>query len=164
MRAQSSLEPIPHPDAQTGLAQWRELTRQANAAFDRRQFAHAQRLYRQALQTALALIAGPALAASPDDCLAALVVAHHNVSETHRQRRDPVGTLDHLCLPHEALIRIAADPHAPDAARRRAVRHLSRTRLALLDWQTRHGACARTQALLRDGLSALSSLSTDAFH
>ncbi|QWF16522.1 hypothetical protein [Lysobacter capsici] len=164
MRALSSLESIPHPDAQTGLAQWRELTRQANAAFDRRQFAHAQRLYRHALQTALALIASPAFAACPDDCLAALVVAHHNVSETHRQRRDPAGTLEHLCLPHEALTRIAADPHVPDDARRCAVRHMSRTRLALLDWQTRHGACAKTQALLRDGLSALSSLGDVALH
>lgn len=164
MRTQSHLDPIPHPDAQAGLAQWRELTRQANAAFDRRQFAHALRLYRQALQIAAELLTGPALAAAPDDCLAALVVAHHNVSETHRQRRDPAGTLEHLCLPHEALIRIAADPRAPDDARVCAVHHLSRTRLALLDWQTRHGACAKTHTLLRNGLSALSTLGAAAIH
>lgn len=158
MRAHSTLEPIPHPESQAGLARWRELTRQANSAFDRHQFAHAQYLYRQALQVAAALARGPALAASPDDCLAALVVAHHNLSEAHRQHHDPDAALDHLCQAHEALIRIAADPHSPDPVRHRAVHHMGRTRLALLDWQTRHGACARTQALLRDSLPALSSL------
>ena len=62
MRAHSTLEPIPHPESQAGLARWRELTRQANSAFDRHQFAHAQHLYRQALQVAAALARGPALA------------------------------------------------------------------------------------------------------
>lgn len=162
MRAQPTTEPIAdadaHPDTHHRLAQWRELTRQANAAFDRDQFAHAQRLYRRALQIAADLACGPALAASPDDCLAALVVAHHNLSEAHRQRRDADAALDHLCQAHEALTRIAADPHTPDPVRHRAVHHMGRTRLALLDWQTRNGACARTQALLRDSVAALSSL------
>ncbi|MGO1069970.1 hypothetical protein [Lysobacter sp. CA199] len=159
MRTHSTAaEPILHPDAQAGLAQWRELTRQANAAFDRRQYAHAQRLYRQALQLAAALASGATLAASPDDCLAALVVAHHNLSVVHRQRRDRDAARDQLCLAHEALTRIASDPLAPAAIRRCALHHLSRTRFALLDWQASRGACARSQASLRDSLSAVSSL------
>lgn len=164
MRAHSTLESAVQPQAQTGLAQWRELTHRANAAFDRRQYAQAQRLYRQALLTAAALIAAPALAAAPDDCLAALVVAHHNLAEAHRRRRDPTAAREHLCLPHEALSRIVADPHAPDPVRRSAIRHLGRTRLALLDWQTNHGACARTQAALRDSVAAMASLSAAAMH
>lgn len=158
MRTQSTLEPIPHPDAQAGLAQWRELTRRANAAFDRRQYAHALRLYRQALQAAVALAAGATLAEAPDDCLAALVVAHHNLSEVQRQRRDTDAALEHLCLAHEALTRIAADPRAHEPERRCALHHLSRTRFALLDWQARHGVCARSKTTLRDSLTALSSL------
>lgn len=157
MRTQSHLESNPHHDANAGLARWRELSRQANAAFDRRDHAQAQRLYQQALWVAESLIDGPALAAAPDDCLAASVVAHHNLSETCSQLGDRAHALEHLCLPHESLTRIACDPHAPDAARRCAVRHMSRTRLAL-DWQATHGACARSQASLRDSLSALSSL------
>jgi hypothetical protein len=164
VRTHSLLESIAHPDADAGLAQWRALTRQANAAFDRRQYAHAQRLYQQALQVAAALTNGPELSAAPDDCLAALVVAHHNLSEAHRQRRDDASAREHLCLAHESLTRIVSDPHAADSLRRCAVRHLSRTRLALLDWQTTHGACARTQASLRDSLSALSSLGGASSH
>ena len=158
MRTHSNLESIPHSDAHAGLARWRELSRQANAAFDRRDHAQAQRLYQQALRVAQALIAGPALATSPDDCLAATVVAHHNLSETNSQLGDCANALEHLCCAHESLTRIACDPHATDLIRRCAVRHMSRTRLALLDWQTTHGACARSQTSLRDSLSALSSL------
>lgn len=164
MRAQSTLQSAAQPHTPTGLARWREQTRRANAAFDRRQYAQAQRLYRQALLTAEALLAAPASAASPDDGLAALVVAHHNLAEACRRRRDPIAARAHLCLPHEALSRIVADPDAPDPVRRCAMRHLSRTRLALLDWQTLHGACVRTQAALRDSVSAIASLGAAAVH
>ncbi|MGH8079022.1 MAG: DUF2753 family protein [Lysobacter sp.] len=164
MRTHSTFESVPHHDAAAGLARWRELTRRANAAFDRSDYAQAQRWYRQALHVALVLSAGPALAASPDECLAAVVVAHHNLSENHRQRREATAALEHLCLAHEALIRIASDPHAPDAARHCAVHHLSRTRFALLDWQANHGACARTHAALRDDPAALSSLGAARVH
>ncbi|UZW58548.1 hypothetical protein [Lysobacter enzymogenes] len=141
--------------ARDALAQWRELTRQANAAFDRRQLAHAQRLYRQALRVVDAPDWRAALAVAPDELLAARVVSHHNLAETHRRLRDPERAREQLCLAHEALTGIACDPRAGDAVRRCALRHLGRTRLALLDWQSARGVCARTQVALRESAAAL---------
>lgn len=148
MRTHPSLEPAASADTPDALARWRELTRQANAAFDRRQFAHAQRLYRQALHAAEPMAGAAALAAAPDDALAALVVAHHNLAEAYRRQRDDERAREHLCLVHLHLTRLACDRALTQAARASALRHLGRTRLALLDWQAVHGVCARTHGAL----------------
>lgn len=153
---------IPEQTGREGLARWRELTREANAAFDRRQHLLALRLYGQALQRAEQLLAGPGLSASPDDCLAALVVAHHNLSDAHRRDGDSAAALDHLCAPHETLTRIVSDAAAPGHVRLAAVRHLGEARFALLLWQGRHGACARTDALLEASLPAVESIGAEA--
>lgn len=153
---------IPEQTGREVLAQWRDLTRAANAAFDRRQHLLALRLYGQALQRAERLFAGPELSASPDDCLAALVVAHHNLSDAHRRRGDNAAALDHLCAPHEALMRIVSDADTPGHVRLAAVRHLREARFALLLWQGRHGACARTDALLEASLPAVQSPGAEA--
>ena len=99
-------------------------------------------------------MSGAALAASPDDCLAALVVARHNLADTCERRGEDATALDHLCAAHDALMRIACDAGTRDDILLHAIRHLTEARRALLHWQAVHGACTRTSALLRASASA----------
>lgn len=149
MRGHTPVSTHPAPQSADGLVHWRRLTRRGNAAFAADRLDLATRDYTRALQLAAALVAGPALAASADDCLAALVVAHHNLSDTYERRGDDAAALDHLCDAHDALMRIASEAGTRDDIRLHAVRHLTEARIALLRWQAVHGACARTAASLR---------------
>jgi hypothetical protein len=149
MRGHTPTSTHPAPHGTEALAQWRRLTRQGNVAFAADRLDLATLDYTRALQLATTLVSGAALAASPDDCLAALVVAHHNLADTHERRGDAAAALDHLCSAHDALIRIAADAGMRDDIRLHALHHLTEARIALLRWQAMHGACARTAALLR---------------
>lgn len=139
------------------LAQWRALTREGNRAFAALRFPQAVRAYEEALGIASELLAAPALAISPDECLAAWVVAHHNLSDAHLAHGEFAAALDYLCLPHDAVMHMASDPDAPACLRDAAFRHLREIRLALLHWQRVHGACARTwtDALLHASHAAL---------
>lgn len=149
MRGHTPVSIHPAPHGADGLAQWRRLTRQGNTAFAAGRLDLAALDYTRALHLATTLAAGPALAASPDDCLAALVVAHHNLADTCERRGDDATALDHLCTAHDALMRIACDAGTRDDIRLHAIRHLTEARIALLRWQAVHGTCARTSALLR---------------
>jgi hypothetical protein len=149
MREHTPVSTYPTPQSAEGLAQWRRLTRQGNTAFAAGRLDLAALDYTRALQLATTLAAGPALTATPDDCLAALVVAHHNLADTFERRGDDASALDHLCNAHDALIRIACDAGTRDDIRLHAIRHLTEARIALLRWQRAHGQCTRTDALLR---------------
>lgn len=164
MHIHSPRENIPQQPDCASLAQWRALTRQANAVFAGANPLDALRLYEEALQVALGLMAGPELAATPGHCLAALVVAHHNLSDVHRRGGNLAAALEHLCLPHDALTVIVMDPETPRQVRLAAVAHLRETGFALLHWQSCHGTCARTNALLRDGLAMPSLLDAGGHH
>jgi hypothetical protein len=148
MRGHTPVSTQPTPQSVEGLAQWRRLTRQGNVAFAADRLDLATLDYTRALQLATTLVAGTALIASPDDCLAALVVAHHNLADTCERRGDDATALDHLCTAHDALMRIACDTATRDDIRLHAIRHLTEARMALLRWQAVHGACACTAALL----------------
>ncbi len=145
---------LPPVEPHSGLAQWRALTRRANAAFHAGESVLAHRLYRHALALAEAL-ATPPLAAHADDRLAVRVVAHHNLADSHEHRGELDAALEHRCRPHQALLDLLADPTLTEAVRLCALRHLGETRRALLDGQARVGACARSrQALGRDPAAA----------
>jgi hypothetical protein len=153
MRGHTPVSILPVPSNTDGLAQWRAATRQGNSAFAADRLDDATRDYLHALQLATALASGPALTATPDDCLAALVVAHHNLADTFERRGDDAAALDHLCTAHDALMRIACDAGTRDDIRLHAIRHLTEARFALLRWQRTRGQCARTNALLRASAS-----------
>jgi hypothetical protein len=148
MRGHTPVSTHPTPQSAEGLAQWRRLTRQGNTAFAAGRLDLAALDYTRALQLATTLASGASLTATPDDCLAALVVAHHNLADTQERRGDDAAALDHLCAAHDALLRIACDAATRDDIRLHAIRHLTEARFALLRWQRVHGACTRTGGLL----------------
>jgi hypothetical protein len=163
-RSTANRATTPRSETRDLLARWRQLTRQANVAFDRSEFADAQRGYWQALKLADDLIGGSGLKIAPDDCLVALVVTHHNLAEAYRRHHDIDRAREHLCLAHQALGRIACDPDTSSETRCCAMRHANRTRLALLDWQTANGHCPHVDAVLRDCTRQLSSARVTALH
>lgn len=155
MRGDSPHLPPATTNAPASLARWRSLTYKANVAFAHADYAAARPIYEHALRVAERLLAAPEFLLAPDDCLAALVVAHHNLADLHRQAGESPAAVAHLCLPHETLLDVAnANANASGASagtRLCALRHLGKTRLALLHWQKHHGSCARIDALLMRG-------------
>lgn len=141
-------------DVPASLARWRVLTREANAAFARADCAAAKPVYERALRVAERLLAAPEFLLAPDDCLAALVVAHHNLSDLYRHVGETPAAIVHLCLPHEALLDFAGASGASTGVRLCAMRHLGKTRLALLDWRRQYGPCTRIDALLTRGTAS----------
>ncbi|RYF79420.1 MAG: hypothetical protein EOO29_17270 [Comamonadaceae bacterium] len=133
----------------TGLADWEALTRAACQAQAEQRLEQALAGHVRALWVVEALLDGPVLRSHPDDCLAALVVSHHSLSDLYRRRGQPRPAAEHMCAPHELLLRLAGECMSP--VQEAAWRHLRETRAALLGWQERHGlhplveACSRLQ-------------------
>lgn len=135
--------PACHPQ----LSDWEGLTRIACRAQADHRFEHALAGHVRALWVVEALLEGSLLRTHPDDCLAALVVSHHSLSELYRHRGQRAPAVAHLCAPHQLLLRLASHAHA--CVQQAAWRHLRETRAALLDWQARHGAEARIDECLQ---------------
>lgn len=119
------------------LADWESLTRGACHAHAEQHLEQALAGHVRALWVAEALLDDSLLRSHPDDCLAALVVSHHNLSDLYRLRGQLLPAVEHCCAPHELLLRLAVD--APSSVQEAAWRHLRQTRAALLDWQREHG-------------------------
>lgn len=155
---------VPSPDALPSrpsvcLADWESLTRDACQAQATHRLEEALAGHVRALWVVEALLDGPVLRNHPDDCLAALVVSHHNLADLYRQRGQLLPAVEHTCAPHELLLRLVVD--VPPTVQDAAWRHLRQTRAALLDWQRLHGPhprideCAhlwpQTAAIARSG-------------
>lgn len=130
------------------LAPWEALTRDALAAQAAGRLERALAAQVRALWLAEALLEGPLLDQRPDDCLAALVVSHHNLSEFYRRRGQASQAAEHLCEPHRVLQRLTEDAAHPLAVQQAARRHLRETRAHLLAWLRQHGAEPAIEAAL----------------
>ena len=133
--------------AASPLAEWEALTRAACQAQAAQRLEQALAGHVRALWAAEALLEGPPLHSHPDDCLAALVVSHHSLSDLYRLRGQLLPAVTHICAPHELLLRLAAD--APPAVQEAAWRHLRQTRAALLEWLRLHGPHPRIDECTR---------------
>lgn len=149
------MHPIPIPsraegpaEAARGLEHWERLTRAALEAHCHGRLEIALAGHVRALWTAEALVDGPLLAMRPDDCLAALVVSHHNLSELYHCRGQVPQAVDHLCLPHRLLLRLLEEGTRPHDVRQAAWRHLRETRAQLLGWLRAHGEEPAVEAAL----------------
>ncbi|MBN8746320.1 Uncharacterised protein [Xylophilus ampelinus] len=149
------MHPIPNPsrpaapiEAARGLAHWERLTRAALEAHRHGRLEIALAAHVRALWTAEALVDGGLLAMRPDDCLAALVVSHHNLSELYRCRGQLPQAADHLCLPHRLLLRLLEEGGQPHDVRQAAWRHLRETRAQLLGWLRAYGEERAVEAAL----------------
>lgn len=141
--------PLPDaaPRSHQRLTDWEVLTRAACQAQAERRLESALAGHVRALWAIEALLDGPVLRSHPDDCLAALVVSHHSLSDLYRCRGQLSPAAEHVCAPHELLLRLACD--SPSPLQDAAWRHLRETRAALLDWQRLHGPHPRIDECAR---------------
>lgn len=131
MTISSAALPPAQMAAKPSLLRWEQLTRRANHAAYGGHSALAIFANAQALWVAQALLEGLALQARPDDCLAALVVSHHNLADLYRGVEHPAAAVEHLCSAHYSLVRLLHDAAQPMAVQEAAMRHLRETRAAL---------------------------------
>lgn len=143
----SSYSPAPS-EAGARLARWEQLTRQAHEAQARHRLELALAAQVQALWLAEELLDGPLLVQRPDDCLAALVVSHHNLADLYCHRGQAAQAIDHLCQAHALLLRLGGDAHVPPDVRQAAWRHLREARAELLAWQRERGPEPAIEAAL----------------
>ncbi|MFT4266737.1 MAG: hypothetical protein QM586_05865 [Xenophilus sp.] len=136
------------PEAGERLARWERLTRQAREAHGRGRLESALAAQVQALWLAEELLDGPLLMQRPDDCLAALVVSHHNLADLYCHRGQAGQAIDHLCQAHALLLRLGSDAHVPPDVRQAAWRHLREARAGLLAWQRERGSEPAIEAAL----------------
>jgi hypothetical protein len=112
--------------------------------------------YQQALGIADRLIEQPPPGRA-DDCVAALVVSHHNLADVHAERGDIDGTAEHLCRAHETLIRLFLDASRDRSLQQAALRHSRETHFALLNHLRVHGPHPLVTRALGAGCLALSA-------
>lgn len=145
-----AVSPDPQAPSEAGerLARWEQLTSQAREAHGRSRLELALAAQVQALWLAEELLDSPLLARRPDDCLAALVVSHHNLADLYCHRGQAAQAIDHLCQVHGLLLRLGGDLHVPADVRQAAWRHLRETRAGLLAWQRERGPEPAIEAAL----------------
>lgn len=112
--------------------------------------------YQQALEIAYRLIGQPPPGRA-DDCVAALVVSHHNLADVHAEQGDIDSAADHLCRAHETLIRSFLDVSRDRSLQQAALRHSRETHFALLNHVRAHGAHPLATRALGAGCLALST-------
>ncbi|BBU29927.1 hypothetical protein BTHE68_36610 [Burkholderia sp. THE68] len=120
------------------LPLWETAMRQAVKAERDRQTALALAGYERALSIAQRLIDAPP-AGRANDCLAALVVSHHNLADLRVAQGDPNAAAPLLCRVHETLIALSLDAARPVSLRQAALHHSRETYVALIRHIARHG-------------------------
>nr|WP_315464378.1 DUF2753 family protein [uncultured Rhodoferax sp.] len=122
------------------LQTWELAMRRGRGAAQLGQWRAALEQYQQGLAMAEALIdsASPALAV--DDCVAALVVSHHNLSDLQAD----AGNLDlaaaHVGKAHEVVLGLLLQPTRGEAMHLAALKHCRETHAALLRYLDVHGS------------------------
>ncbi|MFM0741260.1 hypothetical protein PQQ51_28825 [Paraburkholderia xenovorans] len=142
------------PSKSPTLSLWETTTRQALAGAREASAAAALAAYERALSIAHQLIEAPP-AGRAEDCIAALVVSHHNLADWHIERSDPETAVCHLCDAHEALIALFLDTDRDSVVRQAALRHSRETHMALISHVARHGSHPLVTRALRKGCLAL---------
>jgi hypothetical protein len=135
--SESFVATLPGVSAPT-LAMWESLMRHAVDAEGRQQTGLARAGYERALSVALSLLDAPP-AGRVEDCLAALVVSHHNLADLLVAQGHIDAAARHLCLAHERLIAVHLQAARPVSMRHAALHHSRETHVALLRHLARHG-------------------------
>ncbi|WP_277188042.1 hypothetical protein [Caballeronia sp. BR00000012568055] len=123
------------------LPLWESLMRQAVADERAGQLSLARAGYERALAIALRLLDAPPPGRA-EDCLAALVVSHHNLADLladSSDSNDRNAAARHLCHAHETLIALHTSIARPVSLRQAALRHSRETHMALVRHVARHG-------------------------
>jgi hypothetical protein len=144
-----------HASAQeASLPLWESHMRQATQAEREQHAAVARAGYEHALAIALQLLDAPPPGRA-DDCLAALVVSHHNLADLLADSGETDAAALHLCLAHETLLALHLHPGKPASLRRAALHHSRETHLALIRHLARHGPHPRIARTLDHAHAAL---------
>lgn len=139
---------------QSTLALWEAEMRQAVQAERNGRAALALAGYERALSIAHRLIDAPS-AGRADDCLAALVVAYHNLADLHVAQGAPDRAAPWLCRAHATLIALTQAADRPATLRQAALRHSRETYVALIRHLARHGPHPLIARAIADGDAAL---------
>ncbi|KND61113.1 TPR repeat [Candidatus Burkholderia verschuerenii] len=139
---------------QPTLPQWESEMRQATQAERDGHVAIARAGYEHALSIARQLLDAPP-SGRADDCLAALVVSHHNLADLLVDAGEFDAAALHLCLAHETLIALHLHPGKSASLRRAALHHSRETHVALIRHLARHGPHPRIARTLEHAHAAL---------
>jgi uncharacterized protein (DUF58 family) len=151
-RTATSTHPVSPGDAD--LSQWQTTTRRAMSVQGTLPHGAAQAAYEHALAIARRLI--DALPPSrAEDCVAALVVSHHNLADLYLDEGDIDAAARHLAEAHEALMALLLDAERDASLRQAALRHSRETHLALISHVARHGPHVLVTRALRTACMAL---------
>lgn len=135
---------------QPSLPLWESLMRRAmHASSDHRSAA-----YEHALSIALQLIDAPP-PGRDEDCIAALVVSHHNLADLHAELGDANSAARQLCRAHETLCALSLSATRPAPFRHIALRHSRETHVALIRHLARYGPNPRITRTLENASLAL---------
>ncbi|KQP38834.1 hypothetical protein ASF44_10325 [Pseudorhodoferax sp. Leaf274] len=105
--------------------------------------------FQEALGIARGLLAVPG--ARSDDCVAALVVSHHNLAEVQADAGGNDLAAAQLALAHETLMHLLCDPATDGVLRQAALRHSRETHAALLLYLQANGPHPAIARALRAG-------------
>ncbi|RYX98110.1 MAG: hypothetical protein EOO28_00825 [Comamonadaceae bacterium] len=124
------------------LAQWDRVMRHAQVAAGMSQGVLALAGSWEALSIAKQLCANPPPGRA-DDCVAALVVSHHNLADLQLEAGTPDLAAGQLCHAHETLLALMQDTpsgaNLPTELRQAAWRHSRETHAGLLRYLAEHG-------------------------
>lgn len=135
------------------LSPWQSLMSRGTAAARQGHVLLALASFQEALGMARALLAKPG--ERSDDCVAALVVSHHNLAEVQLDAGGKDLAAAQLASAHETLMHLLCNPATDGALRQAALRHSRETHAALLLYLEAHGAHPMIARALRAGCLGL---------
>lgn len=141
------------------LVNWQRAMRHASQAARLEQLLMSLSCCCEALAIAQQLVGDPP-AGRADDCVAALVVSHHNLADLQLQAGGPDLAAEQLCRAHEALMALllGSPEREPDRELQQAAwRHSRETHAALLAYLTEHGPHPAIARALRAGCLSLTT-------
>ncbi|MBY4673877.1 DUF2753 domain-containing protein [Burkholderia multivorans] len=149
----ATLIPDGLPSRDVSLSLWETVTRQAIATARATGAGSALLSYERALLIARQLLVAPPPGRA-EDCVAALVVSHHNLADLHFEYGDVDTAASHLCCAHEALLALILNSDRDISLRQAALRHSRETHLALISHVSTHGPHPLITRALRSGCVA----------
>lgn len=118
------------------LARWLHCTQAGNKAYDGQRWACSMGWHTQALWLAESLCNGQALQGHPHECLASLVVSHHNLADVHWARGDTAAAVSQWLRVRDALQPVLKSAYLPSAAQHTVHRYLKVTQAVINHWQS----------------------------
>ncbi|WP_394790970.1 hypothetical protein [Rhodoferax sp.] len=153
--------PTPRATTSPTLGQWENLARRGSQAMQTGHAGLALLSFQHALSIAQSLLHSAQAndqAHQADDCVAALVVSHHNLADLFTHNRQPEQAAIHVCCAHRTLLGLLRgqlpDRHdllqPPSLALQQAAwRHSRETYAGLLQYQRDWGPCPAITQLLQ---------------